>query len=962
MTTKKGAPGIYVTETDSSQPVKPGLTGIPASVIGTSLKGQAFVPITVGSYDDYKTVFGKSDGNNYGPLAAYSYLQNNSNSLTFMRVLGAGKGTERNSNGTVDAAGFVVGSGNQNNFAYSNGLEGRTHFLGCFMSQSAGSTYFSDAGITGPTPILRGIILTASGVLATLSSSLVQNNTPPTSAVTNLNLAGSTVGTITDDDKFILMLNGKKINNVITASFNINSPDDDYFAIKLNRDPLRIEEEGYCLYSYFDIHPSLAEINGTGIVTTPGTRPLAFITTGSAERNTYPVNANSSPNFESFVDRFDSAKTPWVTSQNYAGRIYDLFRLHYKSDGEIQSSDQLKFTIENIKPGNSTNKYGTFDLLVRSINNSDRDKKSIESRFSSLSLNPNDKSFIGKVIGDMKMYFDFDKPTSSQKLVLEGNYESSSNYIRVEIHQDVLDGNVPDSALPVGFRGPQHLCLSGSVPLPVLSSSAGLLNTSILKNTVEPPVPFKLNLVNGDPSNPKAIVDAGFCWGVQFEHPVTSTITNGNIQNMGIHNGYMKYYPDFSSFANFATYDNAGAATTTQFGIIDSDLYNKNRFTLENVMLVTGSTGLADPKLWKQATYSRDGSIVTGKRAWKVEDLTVPDNIAYSKFSFYAFGGFNGSNIFDKNKSQFKNKAIEDEYNDSGNPLPTDCPTLMSYVKSIDIMKNTTEVDMQLLAIPGIRNEYVTTYALNMVRDRFDSLYLMDINYYDDNSLLTEDCREANIKITAQQFNSRAVDNSFGATYFPDITLIDPDINSEVFVPSSAAVLRAYATNDTVGKLWNAPAGYNRANLNQSGAKLLRSFNEGNTDSLYNERINPIILEQGQAAPVVWGQKTLQLANTSLNRINVRRLLLSLRRQVRSVANRFIFEPNRESTLARFSSLVEPILANIQTLNGISQYKVQIDTSTTTQQDIENNIVRGKIFIVPINSVEFISIDFEVTK
>jgi phage tail sheath protein FI len=277
-------------------------------------------------------------------------------------------------------------------------------------------------------------------------------------------------------------------------------------------------------------------------------------------------------------------------------------------------------------------------------------------------------------------------------------------------------------------------------------------------------------------------------------------------------------------------------------------------------------------------------------------------------------------------------------------------------------MKNTTEVDMQLLAIPGIRNEYVTTYALNMVRDRFDSLYLMDINYYDDNSLLTEDCREANIKITAQQFNSRAVDNSFGATYFPDITLIDPDINSEVFVPSSAAVLRAYATNDTVGKLWNAPAGYNRANLNQSGAKLLRSFNEGNTDSLYNERINPIILEQGQAAPVVWGQKTLQLANTSLNRINVRRLLLSLRRQVRSVANRFIFEPNRESTLARFSSLVEPILANIQTLNGISQYKVQIDTSTTTQQDIENNIVRGKIFIVPINSVEFISIDFEVTK
>ena len=82
---------------------------------------------------------------------------------------------------------------------------------------------------------------------------------------------------------------------------------------------------------------------------------------------------------------------------------------------------------------------------------------------------------------------------------------------------------------------------------------------------------------------------------------------------------------------------------------------------------------------------------------------------------------------------------------------------------------------------------------------------------------------------------------------------------------------------------------------------------------------------------------------------------------VRSVANRFIFEPNRESTLARFSSLVQPILSNIQALNGVSQFKVQIDTSTTTQEDIENNTIRGKIFIVPINSVEFISVDFEIS-
>ena len=112
---------------------------------------------------------------------------------------------------------------------------------------------------------------------------------------------------------------------------------------------------------------------------------------------------------------------------------------------------------------------------------------------------------------------------------------------------------------------------------------------------------------------------------------------------------------------------------------------------------------------------------------------------------------------------------------------------------------------------------------------------------------------------------------------------------------------------------------------------------------------------------VIFGQKTLLQAQSALDRVNVRRLLIDIRRKVRNVSNQILFEPNREATLARFSSLVNPILGRIQAQQGLDRYKVVIDTTTTTQQDVENNTIRGKIFLQPTRSIEFISLDFVVT-
>ena len=314
-----GSPKVIVTETSIAAPGKPAPAGIPAGIIGTSVKGPAYVPVTVGTYNDFKEVFGPSDGTKYGVLGAYNYLNldTNVNSVTYMRILGVGDGKSRNENGAVTNAGFIVGSGTlptSNLNAYSGGLNGRTHFIGCFMSESNGSTYFSDSGIqtgTNAVPIVRGVLMTASGVLATLSSSYVVNNTPTAAAVTNSNLGGSTIGRLNSSSEFVILLNGlsgSSATKVITASFDRQKPN---YISTLNQDPTRINEFGYCLYSFFDVDSNLssndskfgAEVAFTGCV--------------SHAEDPVVMNANDSPGVTDNPVEFTSAKFESTSKKEY---------------------------------------------------------------------------------------------------------------------------------------------------------------------------------------------------------------------------------------------------------------------------------------------------------------------------------------------------------------------------------------------------------------------------------------------------------------------------------------------------------------------------------------------------------------------------------------------------------------------------------------------------------------------
>ena len=1008
--------GVSLREIDLSGPTAIGPSGTPAGVIGAALRGPAFVPVTVATFQDFIATFGNSDGKKFGPMAVREWLRN-AGSATYVRVLGAGDGKARNSGGAnpgnVTNAGFVVGSQQvqSNGFVGSNpyngasdsnavGPLGRAYFLTALMSESNGSGIFTQPGIqTGASavPILRGVLMAASGVVLGLSASnaLVTKNTPDgkngyLTYASNRN-AGAQLGTVNTANakqEFVLLLNGLKngdaYSNVITASFDPQAGN--YFANLFNTDPTKVEQAGHFLYAHYDIAPSLATVTGTGIVSSDGNAAgmFAMLLNSSLTRNTGSASTSTAvgvPNFENFEDRFQNAFSPWVISQKFGGQWQNLFKFHARSDGAV-SSNEFKVTIENIQAStNASNKYGTFDVAIRKFDDVDVQPVVLES-FRGLTLDPTSDRYIAKVIGDTDTYFDFDQPVGKQRLVVEGDYPNVSQYVFIELSPGLKDGSIDPAALPVGFRGPNHLVLGGTTvngagsiltgstldPGNTLSSTTKIADA--MKSVKEPGFPMRRNLAVG--VSPKQVVQPALTWGIQFELLDDASQPNKNQMIDSSLISFSKYFPSFhSSLQGPWIGDNAGVANVGG-AVLDSDAYNNNIFTLERVEVVTGTNDRPDPTQWAVAQYRRggsaSGSIQDINNNWKgtrfldpAKDFGHLPTKQYLKFTFPMQGGFDGVNVFNGDKSELTNNAVLREFVDSTNQGGTSGPTLAAYRKAIDVLSNKTDADIQLLAIPGIRDTSVTDYAVSAVETRFDSLYLMDIQENDDvAAIVTGSLQNVNVTNTVATLQARGLDSSFAAAYFPDVVITDPATKTNVQVPPSVAVLGAFALNDKIGFPWFAPAGFTRGAL-ASVLETQVKLNQDNLDTIYSADINPITRFPGTPQPVVFGQKTLLAAQSALDRVNVRRLLIDVRRKVRQVANNFIFEPNRASTLAAFSAAVTPILASVQAQQGLDRFSVRIDTTTTTQADVENNTIRGKIFLQPTRSVEFISLDFVVT-
>lgn len=974
--------------------------GIPAGVIGTALKGPAFVPTTVATTQDFVAIFGQPvDGIYNGPLAAAEWLRNQQ-ALTYTRVLGVGEGKKRetagNNKGRVKGAGFVVGDqqpqeslgGALGSNPYANGgtlsaPAGRLYFLNSFMSQSTNSTLLTDAGLPGSgVPLVRAVIMAASGVIITLSSSLVGVNSGPPAAdfVATGSLCGSNLGVLNlsgGRQEFVMLLNGHQGTDslyprVITASLDIDAPN--YLGKQLNSDPLNMEKAGYMLYVDYPIHPQLAVPtgSGTGIISSGSTvatslalglEPVIFLSSGSAGRNTGSLTA---PSYENFEDRFRVAHSTWVVSQKFGGKPKNLFRIHALDDG-ARINNLIKWSIENITPSsNDVQPYGTFDLLVRNFGDIDKKREVVEA-WRGLSLDPGSPKYIARVIGDQHTFYNFDANIGSQKLVTEGDFPNVSNLIRVEVTDEVRDGELDPTALPMGFRGPAHLVTSGSSPLApmgntVISGAFPTGSVDFASRVVQPPVPFRQNLVVGAVGNQR--VDKGLYWGVQFERKISATEPNASTEPDRIIPGFTAYFPNFhTEWQNVVVEANEGVADSDANGILDADRFNNNLFTLENIKIARDSTtDLADVRNLVSWSYVRAGGIATAGsfRALKVSDLSDSSVRSVAKFSGFIHGGFDGVRLFDEETANLTNQAIQEEM-DNTNRGVSDGATVVAYQKALETVADNTQVDIQLLAIPGIRHPVITDEAIAKTEQRFDAMYIMDIQNYDvSNNLVTGSSQDLSVRFTANQFSSRGTNSSFAAAYWPDAILRD-EINGTIRqVPASVPVLGAFGLNDAVAFPWFAPAGFTRGALPTTENAVI-PLTRQNLDSLQAVRINPLVAFANSNGPLVWGQRTLLASDSALERVNVRRLLISLRREVRRIANRIVFEPNREETLARFSALVNPIFKRVQDQRGIEKFLVRIDTTTTTQTDIENRTIRGKIFLVPTRTLEFLSIDFVVT-
>jgi hypothetical protein len=273
--------------------------------------------------------------------------------------------------------------------------------------------------------------------------------------------------------------------------------------------------------------------------------------------------------------------------------------------------------------------------------------------------------------------------------------------------------------------------------------------------------------------------------------------------------------------------------------------------------------------------------------------------------------------------------------------------------QAIDVIKDPDFIDINLLVIPGIYSTKVADYAISKVEDRADAFYVMDISGSSDVDVV-------------QNIKNRSLDTNYAGCYYPDVNVFDPVNNKVKRLPAAAAAAAAIAYNDRVAYAWFAPAGLNRAGLNESviGFKvtsLVDQLKQSERDNLYENRVNPIARFPDVPEGVIWGQKTLQLKSSALDRINVRRLMIKAKKLVASAVKFLVFEPNNAATQTRFRQLVNPILADIQQKQGLEVFKVVMDSTTNTPDLIDRNVMAGKIFLVPTKSAEYISIDFVIS-
>jgi uncharacterized protein len=346
------------------------------------------------------------------------------------------------------------------------------------------------------------------------------------------------------------------------------------------------------------------------------------------------------------------------------------------------------------------------------------------------------------------------------------------------------------------------------------------------------------------------------------------------------------------------------------------------------------------------------GSYPVKSKYLRVRSVSSPtpgyfDNSGAPKAQYTSSIPLNGSGSFTgaagdiMNGAQYYN-AIADGNKSQGIPSG-------SYTNMINLLSNMDDYKFNVLLTPGLFDSLQTSQVTSIIsntQNRGDNLYVLD--------LVTYNSQVATVVAEAATRNT-----SYAASYWPWVQVVDPDSGQQVWVPASTVLGGVYAFNDAVAEPWFAPAGINRGGLGQV-IRAERKLAQSDRDTLYSGKVNPIATFPGQGT-VVYGQKTLQTKASALDRVNVRRLLISLKSYISQVANNLVFEQNSVATRNAFLAQVNPYLESVQQRQGLYAFKVVMDESNNTADVVDRNEMVGQIYIQPTKTAEFIYLDFNIT-
>lgn len=608
------------------------------------------------------------------------------------------------------------------------------------------------------------------------------------------------------------------------------------------------------------------------------------------------------------------ASTPWIVSNLKGdakhGEVNKMFRFHTISDGD-SSNYMVKVSIENILPDS-----GEFDVVVRDINDSDESILPLE-KFAKCTMIPGDSHYIAYRIGSF-----------------DGLYESKSKYITVEVNET----SAAQNSVPCGFLGYPRPKYDG------VQIGSGRTNVSF------PTIRYNLDF-DEDKKNRK-------------QYFGLSNITGVDV--------------DLFTFKGTKAYINNPAFLSHGFhldcrlkDLLQADDASKRK------LYVDGVSGYAFDCVSSNArTQVLDNPAIISTEADMYGSIYQYTNLR--KFTVYFYGGFDGWDVFrderttgdDYKMTQYrgfinKHSGEGDSFNMIAEPelLGLNQNGITSdwyaYLSGIRQFANPESVDINVFVTPGIdyvNNTLLVKEAIEMIEEeRADSIYV--ITTPDKPKGASDFPSDMYTPLDAvYNLEDAEIDSNYSCTYYPWVKYLDQDNNQYIYLPPTKDVVRNFAATDNTSYPWFAPAGIDRGSVDCVRAKYITKL--ADEDELYEGRINPIKTFSSEG-PKVWGQKNLQVHESQLNRIAVRRLILRMRKLISIACIGLIFEQYDSTIKQSFISAITPILDAIRSNRGISDYRIEVDDSIEARDARE---LRTKLFFKPYNALEYISIDLILTR